>query len=89
MNMIIRRARGEICCRNWAPPLQDGDIANFGHIHSLGSDSRVVMKKARQYRELKSRGPRTDAVFQLLDAMRLFREMSLPEIQKIPELPIN
>jgi hypothetical protein len=34
-------------------------------------------------RELKARGPRMDAVFYLLDAMRLFRGKSLPEIQEI------
>ena len=34
-------------------------------------------------RELKARGPRMDAVFYLLDAMRLFRGKSLQEIQEI------
>ena len=34
-------------------------------------------------RGLKSRGPRMDAVFYLLDAMRLFRGKSLQEIQEI------
>jgi len=34
-------------------------------------------------RELKARGPRMDAVFYQLDALRLFRGMSLPEIQEI------
>ena len=34
-------------------------------------------------RELKARGPRMDAVFYLLDAMRLFRGRSLQEIQEI------
>jgi len=34
-------------------------------------------------RELKARGPRMDAVFYLLDALRLFRGMSLQEIQEI------
>jgi tetratricopeptide (TPR) repeat protein len=34
-------------------------------------------------RELKARGPRMDAVFYLLDAMRLFREKSLQEVQEI------
>jgi tetratricopeptide (TPR) repeat protein len=34
-------------------------------------------------RELKAKGPRMDAVFYLLDAMRLFRGMSLQEIQEI------
>jgi tetratricopeptide (TPR) repeat protein len=34
-------------------------------------------------RELKARGPRMDAVFYLLDAQRLFRGKSLPEIQEI------
>jgi hypothetical protein len=34
-------------------------------------------------RELKARGPRMDAVFYLLDALRLFRGKSLQEIQEI------
>ncbi|HUS76525.1 MAG TPA: hypothetical protein VMY43_11030 [Methanothrix sp.] len=34
-------------------------------------------------RELKAKGPRMDAVFYLLDAMRLFRGKSLQEIQEI------
>ena len=34
-------------------------------------------------RELKARGPCMDAVFYLLDAMRLFRGKSLPEVQEI------
>ena len=34
-------------------------------------------------RELKARGPRMDAVFYLLDAMRLFRGKSLQEILEI------
>jgi hypothetical protein len=34
-------------------------------------------------RELKARGPRMDAVFYLLNAMRLFRGKSLQEIQEI------
>jgi hypothetical protein len=34
-------------------------------------------------REFKSRGPRMDAVFFLLDAVRLFRGKSLQEIQEI------
>jgi len=34
-------------------------------------------------RELKARGPRMDAVFYLLDALRLFRGRSLQEIQEI------
>ena len=34
-------------------------------------------------RGLKARGPRMDAVFYLLDAMRLFRGKSLREIRKI------
>ncbi len=34
-------------------------------------------------RELKARGPRMDAVFYLLDAMRLFRGKSLQEIQEM------
>ena len=34
-------------------------------------------------RELKARGPRMDAVFYLLDALRLFRGKSLEEIREI------
>jgi len=34
-------------------------------------------------REMKARGPSMDAVFYLLDALRLFRGKSLPEIQEI------
>ena len=34
-------------------------------------------------RGLKSRGPRMDAVFYLLDAMRLFRGKSLEEVREI------
>ena len=34
-------------------------------------------------REIKARGPCMDAVFYLLDALRLFREKSLQEIQEI------
>jgi len=34
-------------------------------------------------RELKARGPRMDAVFYLLAAMRLFRGKSLQEVQEI------
>lgn len=45
----------------------------------LRSLARDVLRKIAA-RELKARGPRMDAVFYLLDAMRLFRGKSLQEI---------